>query len=141
MRNLFLDEIVIHLNVFHSLSCWAGLEAVLMIALLSQIKSHRLFKSKSYSHIRIFNHKSSQISWATTLNSGLPIDLATKECFMLLRVNRFPTIEVQYPTVDLLSSSEPSQSTSVKASTPIWPWLPMEDLFLGKFQVKENAKC
>ena len=62
-------------------------------------------------------HKTSQMSWATTLNSALALLLATTLCFLLHQVTRLPPTKVQYSEVDFLSITLPAQSALVNTST------------------------
>lgn len=56
------------------------------------------------------SHKVSHTPCAIVLNSASTLRLDTTLCFLLL--------QVQYPDVDLLSVTEPAQSTLVNASIP-----------------------
>lgn len=64
------------------------------------------------------SHKVSHTPCAIVLNSASRLRLDTTLCFLLLQVTKFPHIKVQYPDVDLVSVTEPAQSTLVNASIP-----------------------
>lgn len=84
-----------------------------MADVLSRYKLIASFGSKPKSDNTLFTYNSSHIPSAIPLNSTSPLDLATTNFFLLLQVTRFPPTKVKYPEVDLLSSAEPAQSTSV----------------------------
>lgn len=64
----------------------------------------------------ILSHKSLQIPCAIVQNYAFALDLATITCFLLLQVTKFLPKKVQYPDVDLRSTTEPTQFASVYAS-------------------------
>ena len=66
------------------------------------------------------------------LYSTLAVDLATTCCFLLFEDIKLPSIETQYPEVDLLFDGDPAQSASIEHTTPVWSLLPYSRLFLGE---------
>jgi len=53
-----------------------------------------------------FIYKASQIPWAIDLNSASTLERATTFNFLLLYVTKLPIIKVQYPEVNILSTTE-----------------------------------
>lgn len=98
-------------------SWWTGLWAILIADWLSHNSFIGVTLDSLSSSSKLFHQISSQVPCARALNSASALLLATKDCFLLLQVTRFPQTNVQYPEVDLLSSNEPAQSASVKTST------------------------
>lgn len=56
------------------------------------------------------------IPYVNTLNWASVMDLATKDCFLLLQVTRFHPINVQYPDVDLISCTNISNWHPIRSS-------------------------
>lgn len=88
-----------------------------MAALLSQKIFNGVFVVICSSSNNIFNHKTSQIPCATDLNSASALLLATTARFLFLHITKFPQTNEQYPDVERLSRTNPTQSASVKTST------------------------
>ncbi|RDX61692.1 hypothetical protein CR513_60059, partial [Mucuna pruriens] len=64
----------------------------------------------------IFIHNSSHISCAMARNSASALDRATIFSLLLLQVTKFPPRNIQYPEVDLLSTTNLAQSAFVYIS-------------------------
>lgn len=82
----------------------------------------------SRSCINVLRHKSLQNLCVIAPYSA---DLATTNYFLFLQMTKFPPTIVQYANVDLLSSSDPAQLASTKASIFKYPWFENSNPLLG----------
>lgn len=83
----------------------------MLYRILSNINSNFIVTTSIPS---IINHTNLSISCATTWNSAFALLLATAHCF---NFSKLPPTNVQYPDVDFMSLTEPTQSTSIHTLT------------------------
>lgn len=110
-------------------SCWIGF--CTMITALSQYKEGFPFSDDLNACCNFYNKKKLTNTLAITLSSASSLDLVTTLCFLLLQITRFPSMSVQYPDVDLLSSKYLPQYVSIKTSIEVilfrekqtFPWI------------------
>lgn len=93
-----------------------GLCVILLIDLLFQYSFIVPFHFTSRSLGIIFSQSCPQIPCVMTLNSTSILDLTITACFLLLHVGKFSSRIVQYPKVDLWSTTDLVQFASLSAS-------------------------
>ena len=87
-------------------SCYIGLCAMLMVALLSQYNFIGMLIGIFKSSSTLFSHYISQIPWVIAWYSTSTLLLSTTFYFLLCHVSKLPQTYVQYPDVDRLSVIE-----------------------------------
>src|SRR3954470_14157604 len=104
---------------------------MLIVDLLSHHSCNGSSLNNRNSTNRFFNHVISQSPTAMALYSASAVDRATTSCFLLRQDTGFPPTNIQYPEVDLLSSTQLAQSASQYPSILRCPFLPYQSPFPG----------